>query len=58
MNKTKKIILVFVALFSLLSTIIPVNAASLSLSSSASTTSTIVGNTFTVTFKFSSGNPL
>ena len=58
MKNIKKILLLFVALFSLLSTVIPVNAASLSISGSASTTSTVVGNTFTITFKFSSGNPL
>ena len=58
MNKTKKILLLVVALFSMLLTIVPVDAASLSISGTASTTSTVVGNTITITFKFSSSNPL
>lgn len=35
-----------------------VSAATLSVTGSTSTTSTVVGNTFTVTFKYSSSNPL
>ena len=37
---------------------IKVNAASLSVTGSLSTTNTVVGNTITVTFKYSSSNPL
>ena len=58
MNKIKKSLIILVVLFSLISTIIPVNAASLSVSGTASTTNTVVGNTFTVTFSYSSGSPL
>ena len=58
MNKTKKLLLLFVAVISMLLTIVPVNAAALSVSGTASTTSTVVGNTITITFKFSSSTPL
>ena len=58
MKRIKTLFISFVALITMLVNIIPVNAASLSLSGSASTTSTVVGNTFTVSFTFSSSNPL
>ena len=58
MKKIKKILLVLFALFGLLLNSIPVHAASLSVSGTASTTSTVVGNTITITFKYSSEKPL
>jgi len=58
MNYKKGILLNILALFGLLLFQISVNAATLSVTGSASTTSTVVGNTFTVTFKYSSSNPL
>ena len=58
MKKIKILLLTLVALVSMFSKTLLADAASLSVSGSASTSSTVVGNSFTVTFKFSSGNPL
>lgn len=58
MKKVKKILLAFIAMLGMMGNIIFVDAASLSISGTASTTSTVVGNTVTVTFKWSSSNPL
>lgn len=58
MKKIKTIILLLVALVSMAARTLVVDAASLSISGSSSTTNTVIGNTFTVTFKFSSGSPL
>ena len=57
MKKIKSIILSLIVVISLFTTI-KVNAESLSISGSASTTNTTVGNTFTITFKYSSSKPL
>lgn len=58
MKNIKKILIVLVAIFGIFTNIIPVNAETLSVSGTVSATSTVVGNTITVTFKFSSNNPL
>ena len=58
MKRIKRLISVFLLLFTLFVGIIKVNAATLSVSGSASATSTVVGNTITITFKYSSTNPL
>lgn len=58
MKIRKKILLNVVALLGIFLFIVNVSAATLSVTGSASTTSTVVGNTFTVTFKYSSSNPL
>ena len=58
MKKIKILLLSLVALVSMFSKTMLADAASLSISGSSTTSSTVVGNSFTVTFKFSSGNPL
>ena len=58
MNKIRRFLLLFVVMFSMFLTALPVNAATLSISGTASTTSTVVGNTVTITFKYSSSSPL
>ena len=58
MKYKKGILLNIFALFGMLLFQIKVNAASLSVTGSLSTTNTVVGNTITVTFKYSSSNPL
>ena len=58
MKKIKNILMVFLMAFVFVSNYIKTDAATLSLSATASTTSTVVGNTVTITFKYSSANPL
>jgi len=58
MKRIKRISILFVAVFTFLVGYISINAATLSLSATASTTSTVVGNSVTITFKYSSANPL
>lgn len=58
MKKIKLLFMLVIALFGLSFSIIKVHAASLSLTANASTSSTVVGNTFTITFKYSSKTPL
>ena len=58
MKKTKYISYLLIGLISYFSFIGIVHAASLNLSASASTTSTVVGNTITVSFTYSSDSPL
>ena len=58
MKRIKRLISIFLLLFTLFVGFIKVNAATLSVSATASTTSTVVGNTITITIKFSSANQL
>ena len=58
MKKTKKLLLLITALISFFSFTNIVHAAGIYLSANASTTSTVVGNSITVTFSYSSENAL
>ena len=58
MKKIKNILIVFLMAIVFVSNYIKTDAATLSLSATASTTSTVVGNTITITFKYSYTKPL
>ena len=58
MKRIKRITLLFLAIFTFLIGYVSTDAATLSLSASASATSTVVGNSVTITFKYSSAQPL
>ena len=58
MKRIKRILIILLMAITYFTGNTPVDAATLSVSGSASATSTVVGNTVSITFKFSSGNPL
>lgn len=58
MKRIKRILMILLISLTYFIGYTPTDAATLSVSGTASATSTVVGNTVSITFKFSSGNPL